>query len=403
MDVNASSQYIFPSAPPQPQNNRGFIPYPGMSIGPMTWIPAYGPQPNATVQVKDESTFQYNEGASIAPAHVPVASSGVGAGDAQNVFQAAPHSVVNIGNATYNQSFINPYSPNPATAAPPQYSFMSSQQYPQAAFPLGQPPIYVVPQQLPFPGQNIYPPQYIDALPAPTVSLPSEATAPSTGPKRRKGRKKDRKLWQLTQISEDADFEPTGEKDRRGIQKFQCLRKGCGKTIMATSYEKHIKTASHRGDTSCFADCPICGRRLSRNDAVKRHLTQCLERRARALAAETSEDSTSLSPMAVPTAPFTYDEHFTYEPTTGTWVPSVSPTYVETMQMAPSADEVTQSSNTTLFMDHLPDVPESSESPETTAEAAANDGLPFTETALFNFLATYQETDLPLDVGLPLY
>jgi hypothetical protein len=196
MDQNNSFNptFTFATAAPLPQGNSDeFIPHPGMYMGQMPW-PVYFPQVpqlNDTAPFSDASASQHNEGPAGAPPHVPVASSSVaGAGNASNSYQAVqpPFSVVNIGNATYNQAFLNPYPPQSGVAIPPQYQFVPAHQYNQASFPSGafagamQPQIYGVPSHMPFP-QNTHFQQHGAGLVS-TSSLPPQATAPAPGRKR---------------------------------------------------------------------------------------------------------------------------------------------------------------------------------------------------------------------------
>lgn len=200
MDSHTSSNFTASSEGTLPQgSNSGFFPNAPMYMGPMPWQPLYVPQPNSTAQVNDASA-----NATVVPL------SGVGAGDGHNSFQSTqPFSVVNIANATYNQSFINPYPAHPAVAIPQQHSFVPPPRYNPSSFPLGafpgitQPQIYSVPQ-LPFALQNAHLEQHSTEFGS--TSLQPQATAQSTRRKRRKDREEARRMMVHLQISEDAEF-----------------------------------------------------------------------------------------------------------------------------------------------------------------------------------------------------
>lgn len=193
MDPHTSSNSAFPSATPLPQGN-------GMYMGQVPSQPVFVPQPNTRAQVNGPHAFQDNGGAAAAPANVNAVSS-------SNSFQVQPFSVVNIGNSTYNQSFINPCSQHHAAAIPLPYSLVPPQQYLAAVPGVTQPPLYGVPSQTPPPAQNT---QYHGAGSISTFSVPSPATAFSTGQTRRAGGRKayeqEKMMRQFLQISGDADF-----------------------------------------------------------------------------------------------------------------------------------------------------------------------------------------------------
>jgi len=195
MNPHTPSHSASQSATPSPKdNNGGFVS--GMHMGQVPSQPVFVSQLNTTAQVNGRYTFQHNAVAATGPAQVAAASSG-------NSFQAQPFSVVNIGNSTYNQSFINPYLQHSAAAIPLSYPLVHPQQY-FAAFPgVIQSPFYGVPSQTNFPAQT----QYHDAGSASTSSIPSPATAASTGRRRGAGGRQARaEMRQYSDISEDPEF-----------------------------------------------------------------------------------------------------------------------------------------------------------------------------------------------------
>jgi len=199
MDPHTSSSSAFPSTTPLPQgNNTGLAS--GTFEGQVPSQPILAPQPDTRGQVNGPHAFQHDGGAAAAHAHVNALSS-------SNSFQVQPFSVVNIGNSTYNQSFINPFSQHHAATIPLPYSLVPPQQYLAAVPGVTQPPPYCVPSQTHFPAQNT---QCYGAGPVSTFSVPSPATSPSTGGRRGTGGRKpyeqEKMMRQSLQISRDADF-----------------------------------------------------------------------------------------------------------------------------------------------------------------------------------------------------
>ncbi|KAG0703694.1 hypothetical protein DFH29DRAFT_1078820 [Suillus ampliporus] len=350
MDASTSSHpsSSFDASPLPVGNNNGFIPNPGMYMSQMHWPqPAY-PQPgNATVY------------ASVA------SSPDVGAADVYNSFEGAQTSsyspaLANVMQAPYVQSFIDPYTMQPTVALPPQDASAPLQYNhppcPPGAF-AGAPPHYQVqgvyypnmpPQMLQNPSLHQYEGHAAElSMGFASSSLPqASASSASAGEKRvaedREDRKEKQKRVKRSDIRWDIDFFPLKETDDNGNQRFECLREGCGKIIIAASYNKHIKTANHQGVKSAEYTCPRCFLLLSRGDSLKRHLKGklCASQRRKvemglppSVINQGSTSSAFSSAGGLPSVPFTV-----YAPAAA---PSM-PTVTANLQIPPHAVEVTQ-------------------------------------------------------------
>ncbi|KAG0698446.1 hypothetical protein DFH29DRAFT_100746 [Suillus ampliporus] len=359
-----SSSYAgdFPSKTALPVANNGFIPNPGMYMGQFPWPqPAY-PQPG-------NATLSYSPAAS---------SPGVGAADAYNPLQGAqtyyyPPAPANVAQATYVQSFINSYTLQPTVALPPQHASALLQYNrppcPQATF-AGVPPPYQVqgayyPNMPPPMLQNGYLHQSHSAEPA-----MGSASSPPQTTEDREERKQRRNRTKRYDITQDADFRPTGETDHHGNPRFECRRAWCGIVIISDSYRKHLTSTKHRGSKSATFRCPDCSTTLSRGDALNRHRkgTACTGQSPELamdaqppypVISQNSTSSASASPAAVPTVPVTV-----LAPAA---MPTVSATFnaIENVQIPPQVVEVTQAQEMAVISEPLLPAPASSELPET--------------------------------------
>ncbi|KAG0698436.1 hypothetical protein DFH29DRAFT_1081769 [Suillus ampliporus] len=243
----------------------------------------------------------------------------------------------------------NGFIPNPGM-------YMIQMPWPPGAF-AGAPPHYQVqgvyypnmpPQMLQNPSLHQYEGHAAElSMGFASSSLPqASASSASAGEKRvaedREDRKEKQKRVKRSDIRWDIDFFPLKETDDNGNQRFECLREGCGKIIIAASYNKHIKTANHQGVKSAEYTCPRCFLLLSRGDSLKRHLKGklCASQRRKvemglppSVINQGSTSSAFSSAGGLPSVPFTV-----YAPAAA---PSM-PTVTANLQIPPHAVEVTQ-------------------------------------------------------------